>query len=539
MMKRRDFLKSATALAAAGVSAPAIWSPAKAQSRKETLLTISENGPNNLDVQGVGTNRPGYEASWNCYDRLISHETKTLADGSLSYDRDKFKMELAEDMNVGDMSITFKLKKGAKFHDGAPVTAQDVKWSYDRAVSVGGFPTVQMKAGQLNTKEQFVAVDDNTFRIDLAKKDRLTVPDIAVVVPGIYNSELLKKQATEKDPWGLDYTKSNTAGSGAYKVTSWKPGVETIYERNDAWVGGKLPEIKRVIWRTIPSGGNRRALMERGDADISFDLPAKDYAEMKKDGKLKMISNPITNGLYSVELNVKNPPFDNPKVREAVAYAIPYQKIIDAAMFGVAKPMFGAASNDGPGGAVWPQPTGYSTDIEKAKALLQASGAGPIDTTISFDLGDGVNSEPIAILLQESLGQIGIKTTINKIPGANWRSEMAKKSMPLMVNFFSGWLDYPEYFFFWCYSGQNAVFNTSSYVDKAMDAFIDGAREAASVGNQGKYAADVKGFVSKAFTEVPRIPLFQPYLNVATQKNISGYTYWFHREVDYRTIVKG
>jgi hypothetical protein len=60
MMKRREFLKSATALAAAGVSAPAIWSPAKAQSRKETLLTISENGPNNLDVQGVGTNRPGY-----------------------------------------------------------------------------------------------------------------------------------------------------------------------------------------------------------------------------------------------------------------------------------------------------------------------------------------------------------------------------------------------------------------------------------------------------------------------------------------------
>ncbi len=57
-MKRREFLKSATALAAAGVTAPAIWSPAKAQSRKETLLTISENGPNNLDVQGVGTNRP-------------------------------------------------------------------------------------------------------------------------------------------------------------------------------------------------------------------------------------------------------------------------------------------------------------------------------------------------------------------------------------------------------------------------------------------------------------------------------------------------
>jgi peptide/nickel transport system substrate-binding protein len=412
-----------------------------------------------------------------------------------------------------------------------------VKWSFDRAVTVGGFPTVQMKAGTLSKPEQFVAVDDYTFRVDFLKKDRLTLPDLAVIVPGVYNSELLKKHATDKDPWALDYTKSNTAGSGAYKVTSWKPGVETVYERFDGWVGGKLPQLKKIIWRTIPSAGNRRALMERGDADISFDLPAKDFSEMKKAGKLMMISNPIGNGMYSVEMNVVNPPFNNEKVRQAVAYAIPYQKIVDAAMFGVGNPLFGAKSNDA-SSIAWPQRTGYANDMAKAKALMSASGVGPIDTTISFDLGDAVNSEPIAELIQESLGEIGIKTTINKVPGSNWRSEMAKKSMPLMVNFFSGWLDYPEYFFFWCYSGQNAIFNTPSYVNKDMDALIDGAREAAAVGNKDKYATDVKGFITKAFTEVPRVPLLQPYLNVATQKNISGYCYWFHRQVDYRSIVK-
>jgi peptide/nickel transport system substrate-binding protein len=537
-MKRRQFLKSMTALtAAAAVPAPAIWSPAKAQARNETLLLVTENGPNNLDIHGVGTNRPGYEASWNCYDRLITHDKKTLPDGSLSYDRDKFKPELAEDMNIGDMSVTFKLKKNAKFQDGTPVTAKDVKWSFDRAVTVGGFPTVQMKAGTLLNKEQFVVVDDATFRVDFVKKDRLTIPDLAVIVPGIYNSELLKKQATDKDPWALDYTKSNTAGSGAYKVTSWKPGVEVVYERNDDWVGGKLPQLKKVIWRTIPSAGNRRALMERGDADISFDLPAKDFSEMKKEAKLKMISNPIGNGMYSLEMNVVNPPFNNAKVRQAVAYAIPYQKILDAAMFDIGNPLSGGKSNDVTA-INWPQPTGYSTDIGKAKALMQEAGAGAIDTTISFDLGDAVNSEPIAVLIQESLGQIGITTTINKIPGSNWRSEMAKKSMPMMVNFFSGWLDYPEYFFFWCYSGQNAIFNTPSYVNPEMDALIDGARAAAAVGDKDKYATDVKGFISKAYHDVPRVPLLQPYLNVATQSNISGYSYWFHRQVDYRSIVK-
>src|SRR6201998_3247401 len=189
-MKRREFLKSMTALTAvSAVSAPAVWSPAKAQARNETLLLVSENGPNNLDIHGVGTNRPGYESSWNCYDRLIRNDKKTLADGSTVYDRDKFVLELAEDMVPGDMSITFKLKKNAKFQDGTPVTAKDVKWSLDRAVSVGGFPTFQMSAGSLTKTEQFVIVDDSTVRVDFAKKDRLTIPDLAVIVPCVVNSE--------------------------------------------------------------------------------------------------------------------------------------------------------------------------------------------------------------------------------------------------------------------------------------------------------------------------------------------------------------
>jgi peptide/nickel transport system substrate-binding protein len=538
-MKRRDFLKSTAALAGAGmVSAPAIVSTATAQSRQETLLLVTENGPNNLDIHGLGTNRPGYEASWNCYDRLITHEKKTLPDGTLSYDRDKFKPELAEDMKVGDMSVTFKLRKDAKFHDGTPVTAKDVKWSLDRAVSVGGFPAVQMKAGSLVKPEQFVAIDDQTVRIDFITKDRLTVPDLAVIVPSVYNSELVKKHATEKDPWGLEYTKSNTPGSGAFKVTSWKPGVEVVYTRNDDWKGGPLPKLKRVIWRTIPSAGNRRALMERGDADVSFDLPNKDFAELKSEGKVKVASTPIGNGIFYLGMNVKNPPFDNPKLRQAVAYAVPYQKIMDAAMFGLANPMFGGKSNDVTSIA-WPQPTGYNTDMTKAKALMAEAGFGNgLETTISFDLGQGVVNEPIAILIQESLGQIGIKTIINKVPGANWRSEMAKKSLPMMVNFFSGWLDYPEYFFFWCYHGQNAIFNTMSYQDKTMDELIDGARMAAGTGDTATYDKDVKAFITKSYVEVPRIPLFQPYLNVALQKNISGYTYWFHRQLDYRSLDK-
>src|SRR5436853_7443764 len=144
-MKRRDFLKSVSGLAAgAMVPAPAIFPPAKADARSETLLIVSEGGPNNLDIHGVGTNVPGYEVSWNCYDRLISHEMKSGPGGVPYYDRDKFKGELADDMKIDDMSVTFKLKKNAKFHDGTPVTAKDAKCLLDRAVSVCGYPTFEV-----------------------------------------------------------------------------------------------------------------------------------------------------------------------------------------------------------------------------------------------------------------------------------------------------------------------------------------------------------------------------------------------------------
>ena len=539
-MKRRDFLKSASALAAStAVSAPAVFSPAKAQSRQETLLIVSESGPNNLDIHGVGTNVPGYEVSWNCYDRLISHEMKTGSNGQPYYDKNKFKPELAEDMNIGDMSVTFKLKKKATFQDGTPVTAKDVKWSLDRAVSVGGFPTFQMGAGSLTKPEQFVAVDDNTFRVDFARKDRLTVPDLAVIVPCVVNSELVKKHATEKDPWGMEFTKQNTAGSGAYKVASWVAGTEVVLERNDAWMGGPLPKTKKIIWRMVPSAGNRRALLERGDADISYDLPNKDFVELKQDGKLTIVSTPYSNGIQYIGMNVKNPPFDNIKVRQAVAYAIPYQKIMDAVLFGLAKPLFGAVP-DAPTEVAWPQPHKYNTDIAKAKALMAEAGyPNGFDTTLSFDLGFAGVNEPLCVLTQESLAQIGIRTTINKVPGANWRTELNKKTLPLYTNVFSGWLDYPEYFFIWCYHGKNSIFNTMSYQSKTTDGFIDGAVNAAATGDNATYDMDVKGFVDTAYADMPRVPLYQPYVNVAMQKNVSGYAYWFHRRLDYRTLAKG
>jgi peptide/nickel transport system substrate-binding protein len=536
---RRDSLKRLAALSAGpAIAGLAGAGDARAQDRrKELLIVANEFGPNSLDIHGVGANRPSYGVAWVCYDRLMTYGHKKMPDGTGMYEFSKLEPELAERWEVAKdgMSVTFFLRKNAKFHDGTPVTARDVKWSYERALGMGGFPQFQMAAGSLESPDQFEAIDDSTFRVKFLRKDKLSLPDMAVPVASIYNSALARKNATAEDPWAAVFLKNNVAGGGAYKVESWRPGQEIVYVRNDDWKSGPLPKIRRVVQRDVPSAGNRRALLLKGDIDMTYDMPPKDFAELSKDATIKITSAPIENAMYYLGMNVTKPPFDNLKVRQAVAYAVPYDKMFDAALYGRAVKLYGGPSNTVKTTA-WPSQTGYNTDLVKAKQLL-AEGGFPngFETQLAFDLGGATVGEPMAILIQESLASIGIKTTINKVPGANWRAALLKKDMPLIINRFGGWLNYPEYFFFWCYHSQNAVFNTMSYQNPTLDKLITNARFAES---KSIYDGMVKDMISLAYQEVPRVPLFQPLADVAMQKNIEGYTYWFHLQPDFRQIYK-
>ena len=533
--QRRSVLKAASLAPIAG--SLLLSTEAGAQERKDTLVVANEFGPNMLDIHGLGANRPSYGVAWNAYDRLITYGRKKLPDGGFMYDYTKLEPELAERWKTDPdgNGVTFYLRKNATFHDGTPVTAADVKWSFDRALGMGGFPTFQMKAGSLEKPEQFSVVDDHIFHVAFVRKDKLTMPDLAVPVPSVFNSTLAKQHATENDPWAADWLKTNEAGGGAYKVESWKPGQELVYTRFDAWKSGPLPKIKRIIQRDVPAAGNRRALLQRGDIDMTYSLPPKDFADFAGEkAKIKVASLPIENAIWYIGMNTSRPPFDNVKLRQAVAYALPYDKIFQSAFYGRGIKLYGGTNE--PTQAVWPQPTGYTTDTAKAKQLMSESGAAPFETTLSYDIGNGTVSEPIAVLVQEALAPLGIKLSIAKIPGANWRAALLKKDMPMIVNRFGGWLNYPEYFFFWAYHGQNAVFNTMGYQNPKLDKMITNARFAES---KPLYDAMVKDMIHVVDEEVPRIPLVQPVLDVAMQPNISGYTYWFHGEPDYRQLVKG
>ena len=143
-----------------------------------------------------------------------------------------------------------------------------------------------------------------------------------------------------------------------------------------------------------------------------------------------MFATPIDNAVQFVLMNRKVPPFDNVKVRRAIAHAIPYQKILDVALYNKVRPLFGGSAEIKD--AKWPQPSPYYTDLAKAKALLVEAGlADGFETTFSFDAGSAGILEPMSVLIQESLGQIGIKVTLEKISGSNWRASFANKKLRL------------------------------------------------------------------------------------------------------------
>ncbi|GGK31865.1 ABC transporter substrate-binding protein [Salinarimonas ramus] len=529
-LDRRAFLASAAA--GAGVLPFLRFLPAQAQGR-DTLVTVFGQTINSLDLHRVGTNRASYQVAINCYDRLVGFGAKQLPSGEMSYDYDTIVPELAESWTISEdgLAITFKLKPNATFWDGRKVTAEDVKWSFDRAVLAGGFPTTQMRAGGFSRPDQFEALDEETFLVKLDYPSKLSLPNLAVPVPFIINSAIARENATEADPWAMEYLHTTPAGSGAYRVTRWDQGQQLVYERNDSWVGGDLPAIRRVIVREVPSAATRRALVERGDVQVSFDIPDRDASELAD--RLTVHSTPIENCIHALCLNTRFAPFQDPDVRKAIAFAVPYESIFQAAAYGRGAPLWGG--DEEIADIAWPRPFPYATDPERAREHLARSGfAEGFDVTLSISLDLVSWMEPTALLIQEALAPLGITVTIDKIPGANWRTvALVDKTLDMHLENFGGWLNTPCYYFFWAYQ-KDRLFNSSNYASDVVHDLTDRALHM-PVDDPG-YAPLIKEMFAHAIEDLPRIPLYQPALNVA-MNGASGYEFWFHRQLDVRPLT--
>ena len=514
--------------------------PGKAQSRAETLRYVTGASVNTLDPNVPGSTRESFAVSLSTYDRLVSFGRKQL-NGKWVFDLDKINGELAESFDVSPdaLKITLHLRKDARFQDGTPVTAEDVKWSLDRAVTAPVLGKAQLLTGSLTSADQFKVIDPLTFEVTLPKPDKLALPNLATVYPIIINSKLAKANATAEDPWAISWLKEHTAGSGAYIIESFKPGEQVIMKRNEAWNRGtpeKAAFFKRVIVQSVPEPATRANLVERGDADLVIDLQASDVQSLEAKGALKVISTPQYNALTFISMNNRIPPFDNVNVRRAIAYALPYDDMFKAALFGRGTPLFGAQWPDGqPTSGAYPVAQPVKLDLEKAREFLKAAGMPDgFSTTFSFNVGQASTAEPMAALVKESLAKINIKVDIQKMPDAQMSTQINEKKLPFFTEGIVAWLPSTDYFYRNFYIGDQR-WNYSSINNPELTAL---AQEARFEPDKAKYEVDGKKLNAIHFAEMPQIPLWQPAQDAVMAPSIEGYTYQFHRQVDYRDLSR-
>jgi peptide/nickel transport system substrate-binding protein len=512
--------------------------PVRAQSRAETLRYVTGASVNTLDPNVPGTTREAFAVSLSTYDRLVSFGRKQL-NGKWVFDLDKITGELAEsyDVSADGLKITFHLRKDARFQDGTPVTAEDVKWSLDRAVTAPILGKAQLLTGSLTSADQFKVVDPSTFEVTLPKPDKLALPNLATVYPIIINSKVAKANATADDPWAIAWLKEHTAGGGAYIIESFKPGEQVIMKRNEAWNRGtpdKSAFFKRVIVQTVPEPATRANLVERGDADITVDLQASDVQALESKGALKVISTPQYNSVTFISMNNTIPPFDNINVRRAIAYALPYDDMFKAALFARGTPLFGATWTDGkPTTSAFPFPQPIKLDLDKAREYLKAAGMPDgFSTTFSFNVGQASTAEPMAALVKESLGKIGIKVDIQKLPDAQMSTQINEKKLPFFTEGIVAWLPSTDYFYRNFYTG-NQRWNYSSINNAELNAL---AQQARFEPDKAKYDEDGKKLNAIHVAEMPQIALWQPSQDAVMAASLDGYTYQFHRQVDYRDL---
>lgn len=534
-MKRRVLLQGAAGaafLAGGGL-------PASAQTRAETLRYVTGATINTLDTTMPGATREAFGLSMNVYDRLFSFGRKKVGD-NWAFDPDTIRGELAKSYSISPDSkvITITLRPDATWHDGTPVTAEDVKWSLDRHVTAKSLAAPQFTTGSLVNADQFKIVDPQTVTVTLDKPDRLALANLCVCYAIMINSKLAKKHATAEDPWAMEWMKTNTAASGAYIIESHKPGESTVLRRNEKWTGGAggaLPFFKRIIIQTVPEPATRANLIERGDADLAIDLAASDLPTIEKSAKSKVVSIPQSNGFTHVSMNTQMAPFDNLKVRQAVAIALPYEDMFKAAIFGRGTKLYGGTWSTVPPDASFPQAIPNKTDLAKAKALLAEAGhPNGFSTTFAFTAGQTATAEPMAALVKESLGKIGIQVDIQKKPDAEFNTLQSEKKMPLFTDGATAWLPY-TYYFFYLYFTRDQRWNFSSFKSKKMEELTLDARYQT---DKAKYDEACKQMIELFNAETPLIMLWQPNHDAVMAKSVDGYTYQFYRQADFRDLKR-
>ncbi|MEW9502324.1 ABC transporter substrate-binding protein [Jeotgalibacillus marinus] len=335
------------------------------------------------------------------------------------------------------LTYTFNLQEGVTFHDGEPFNAAAVVYNFERWANgtEDKFYYYQSMFGGFSDDEGHViesvtATDEMTVEFKLKRPQAPFLKNLAMSPFGIASPKALEEMSD--DEFG-----ENPVGTGPFKFVEWKRNDRIVIEKYDDYWQEGLPKLDQVIFSSIPENSARLNALMSGDIDLADGINPSDSSQVEANADLQLFERPSMNVGY-LGLTTTREPFDDPKVRQAMNYAIDRQAIVDAFFEGSAEvaknPMPSVISgyND--------DIEGYDYDPEKAKELLEEAG-----------LGDGFDMElwampvprpympdgqKVAEAIQNNLSAVGINA---EIVTYEWATYLEKASAGEADAFLLGW----------------------------------------------------------------------------------------------------
>ena len=340
------------------------------------------------------------------YDRLVTYPVDDVS---------KLEGLVAESWSVSDdgLQVTFKIRPGMKFHSGNPVTAEDVAYSLQRVVKLNlspGFILTQFGFTPDNMADTIKATDGATVVLTLDKPYAPTflLYCLTAGVGSVVDMKLVQEHEKDGD-MGHEWLKTNSAGSGPFKLRAWKPNESVAMDANpDYWRGAS--KFKRVITRHIPESATQRLLLEKGDIDVGRKLSPEDVAAVAQVDGIGVVSSP-KGTIWYMGLNQKNPNLGKPGVPEALKWLVDYDALAGTILKGKAE-VHQAFLPKGFLGAVGDTP--YKFDLAKGKELLAAAGL-PDGFKVTMTARNTSPTRDLAQAIQASWAQAGVEVEI--IPG--------------------------------------------------------------------------------------------------------------------------
>jgi peptide/nickel transport system substrate-binding protein len=346
----------------------------------------------------------GADVSRNVYQKLVNFDPLNLDAG--------YEPQLAASWTISPdgKTVTFTMAEGHVFSTGNPVTAKDAEFSLRRAVLLNKTPSfilTQFGFTPENVEQTIVAPDDKTLVLTLDKPYAVSfvLNCLTATIGGIVDMETAMANEVDGD-MGNAWLRTNTAGSGPYKVADWKPNESVLMDLNPHYSGNK-PAMERVIVQHIQESATQRLQLERGDIDVARNLSPEDVAGLAGKGDVKVMDE-LRGRLMYWAANQKKEMLADPKVVEALKWATDYAGMSNSFLKGQYTPhqaflprTFLGALEDKP----------FSFDMDKAKATLAESGfpnCGPIKISVR----DAQERLDISQSLQNTWGQLGCEVEL-------------------------------------------------------------------------------------------------------------------------------